>query len=151
MPAPYTFTENILAYYVQVHDEVGEKIKIDGGLRVENTNQSYVSSWCHGNFCRAISRILFLYSDSCCQSAQFKYELNAKSAIRLDYYRSIYRPAFADLIPFLDPNANETYSTIGNDSLQHTVIDNFDLRYELFPKGLDQLLVGVFYKYLTNS
>lgn len=142
----YTFSENISAYYVQLHDEVGEKVKIDGGVRIENTDQSYVSSLPAIFEGKSAS---FVYTDVL-PSAQVKYEFNSKSALRLDYFRSIYRPAFADLIPFLDPNANETYPVLGSDSLRHSVIDNFDLRYELFPKGLDQLLVGVFYKYLTD-
>jgi outer membrane receptor protein involved in Fe transport len=34
----------------------------------------------------------------------------------------------------------------GNDSLKHSTADNFDLRYEFFGTGADQLLAGVFYK-----
>ena len=142
----YTFTEDIMAYYLQLHYEPIEKIKIDGGLRVENTDQSYMSS---------LPSVLqgksgaFSYADFL-PSIQGKYELNSKSALRLSYYRSIYRPAYADLVPFIDPNADEIYPSQGNPDVRHTVVDNFDLRYELFPKGLDQFLFGVFYKGITD-
>jgi outer membrane receptor protein involved in Fe transport len=47
-----------------------------------------------------------------------------------------------------DPETGQTEK--GNPYLKRTTADNFDLRYEYFPKGLDQLLVGVFYKRLKN-
>ena len=34
--------------------------------------------------------------------------------------------------------------------LEHTVADNIDLRYEFFPKGSEQVMVGLFYKHLHN-
>ena len=142
----YTFTEDIMDYYVQLHYEPIEKIKIDGGVRVENTDQSYVTSLPVNLDAKTGE---FIYTDVL-PSIQCKYELNSKSAIRLSYFRSIYRPAYADLIPFTDPNANDIYPTKGNAHIKHTVIDNVDLRYELFPKGLDQLLIGVFYKSITD-
>jgi len=142
----YNFTENISAYYLQLHYEIGRRIKFDGGARIENTDQSYASS---APVNLAGKYGTFIYSDFL-PSVQGKYEINTKSAIRLSYFKSIYRPAYADLVPFVDPNANEIFPVQGDPTIQHTTVDNYDLRYELFPKGLDQLLVGVFYKYLTN-
>ncbi len=142
----YNFTENIFSYYIQLHEEIGNKVKLDGGARVENTDQSYESSapvnliGKYGNF---------TYTDVL-PSIQGKYEINKISAVRLSYFRSVYRPAYADLVPFADPNSNELYQTQGNPDVRHTVIDNYDLRYELFPKGLDQFMIGVFYKSLTD-
>jgi outer membrane receptor protein involved in Fe transport len=47
-----------------------------------------------------------------------------------------------------DPDAD--YTEIGNPNLKRVTADNYDLRYEFFPKALDQLLVGVFYKRINN-
>ena len=146
-PGVYTFTEDILAYYVQLHEELTDRIKLDGGVRLESTTQSYVSSL---PVSIAGKTGDFAYTDFL-PSLQGKYELNKKSAIRVSYFKSIYRPAYADLIPFLDNNAaNEIYPTIGNPNIRHTIVDNFDLRYELFPKGLDQVLVNAFYKSIKD-
>jgi hypothetical protein len=60
------------------------------------------------------------------------------------------RPAFADLIPYPDQTPDDPYAHLGSPYLQHTVIDNFDLRYEFFPGTFDEFMVGGFYKYLTN-
>lgn len=142
----YTFTENISAYYVQLHDEVGTRLKLDGGVRMENTYQEYNSSL---PVSQAGKSARYSYSDLL-PSLMMKYELTEKSALRASYFRSVNRPAFADLIPFLDPTANENYGSIGNDTLQRSLITNLDVRYEMFPKGLDQLLVGLFYKHLQD-
>jgi outer membrane receptor protein involved in Fe transport len=34
--------------------------------------------------------------------------------------------------------------------LQHTTINNYDLRYEVFPGAFDEFLIGGFFKYLIN-
>jgi hypothetical protein len=39
---------------------------------------------------------------------------------------------------------------IGNPYLQHTVINNYDLRYEFFPGVFDEFMLGAFYKQLIN-
>ncbi len=142
----YTFGENILSYYLQLHEEIGNKIKLDGGFRIENTTQDYMTTLPVSQSGKSAN---YDYSDFL-PSIQGKYELNTKSAVRASYFRSIFRPAFADLVPFIDPNANDIYTTQGNAFIQHTSVENFDLRYELFPKGLDQFLVGAFYKIINN-
>jgi outer membrane receptor protein involved in Fe transport len=47
-----------------------------------------------------------------------------------------------------DPDAD--YLEYGNTDLKHATADNYDIRYEFFPKPLDQLLFGVFYKKIAN-
>ncbi|MGN6566440.1 MAG: TonB-dependent receptor domain-containing protein, partial [Flavipsychrobacter sp.] len=141
----YTFKENLTAYYAQAHIEVGD-LKLLGGVRIENTQQNYVSSL---PVTIAGKEANYNYTDLL-PSVQGKYDFNSKSGLRFSYFKSLYRPAYADLIPFPDQSSNEVYNTIGNPYLQHTVIHNADLRYELFPKGLDELMFGGFYKYIIN-
>ncbi|MBS1688204.1 MAG: outer membrane beta-barrel protein, partial [Bacteroidetes bacterium] len=141
----YTFKENLTAYYAQAHIEVGD-LKVLGGVRIENTQQNYVSSL---PVTIAGKEANYNYTDLL-PSVQGKYDFNSKSGLRFSYFKSLYRPAYADLIPFADQSSNEVYNTMGNPYLRHTVIHNADLRYELFPKGLDQLMVGGFYKYIVD-
>jgi outer membrane receptor protein involved in Fe transport len=44
----------------------------------------------------------------------------------------------------------EYFTEIGNPYLKHVQANNFDIRYELFPGGADQILAGAFYKELQN-
>lgn len=142
----YTATENITAGYIQGKYNFLKQLEITGGVRIENTYQNYISQldvWKDGKTA-TISYLDFL------PSIQGKYSLDEKQAIRASYFRSILRPNFADLIPSVNNIVNDTYDTKGNPHIQHTVIDNFDLRYEMFPKGLDQVMLGAFYKIITN-
>lgn len=146
-PGIYTFKEDVGAGYGQVKIIVNKKWDILTGVRVETTHQNYISSLpvtVAGKFAD-ITYIDFL------PSLQGKYAISSKKAIRFSYFRSIYRPAYADLINFPErSSSNDSYLTQGNPYLQHTSIDNFDFRYEMFPKGLDQFMVGAFYKFITN-
>ncbi|HEY6899116.1 MAG TPA: TonB-dependent receptor, partial [Puia sp.] len=83
-------------------------------------------------------------------SGDIKYALAPKQALRLSYYSAISRPNFYDVVPHIGGDVDQDYQEKGNPNLKRTTADNFDLRYEYFPRGLDQLLIGVFYKDIRN-
>jgi TonB-dependent receptor len=142
-PNNYTATEIVYAeyamfrYYAQ-HWEGG------GGLRVENTQDNWnikVHSATAPSFGGQT------YQDFL-PSAFFKYRLSAREYLHLTYDRSISRPNYYELVPATALTGNN-YTT-GNPFLQHSVADNFDIRYELFPKGEQHFFVGAFYKHIQN-
>ena len=145
-PGTYTFTENIQGGYGMAQYFISDKFDVIFGLRTEHTYQTYDSNlpvYLYGK------TATITYTDYL-PSINAKYALTDNQAVRASYFQSILRPAFADLIPYPDPITNDTYSSTGNPNLQHTVIDNYDLRYEFFPGVFDEFMGGVFYKYLTN-
>ncbi len=141
----YTFNETISAGYVQGKWQLTDKLEALGGVRVENTVQNYdtqLSASQPGKSGRITYRDLL-------PSALFKYDLAANQSLRLSYYRALARPGFAELIP--DGPQGDIFKEQGNPSgLNHTIADNIDLRYELFPKDADELLLGVFYKNIQD-
>jgi len=146
-PGIYHAYENVAAGYAQLKYNFSARFEAIGGLRVENTHQNYVSSL---NPALAGKTADINYTDFL-PSVQGKYSFTERRALRFSYFRSIFRPSFADLIPFpTKSGSNDTYLTEGNPYIKHTVIDNFDLRYEIFPKGLDQYMIGAFYKIINN-
>lgn len=145
-PGIYTFKEDIAAGYGQVKYRFTKRWDLLGGLRVERTKQSYVSSL---PVTVAGKYGSFGYTDFL-PSVQLKDSLNPRRALRFSYFRSIYRPAYADLIPFYDRSGSESYATVGNPYIKHTIADNFDARFEVFGQGLDQFMVGAFFKTLKN-
>jgi TonB-dependent receptor len=145
-PGTYTFTENVQEGYGMVQYFISTKLDIIFGLRTEHTYQSYYSNL-PSNLPGKTATIT--YTDYL-PSINAKYAITDNQALRASYYQSILRPAFADLIPYPDPIADDNYLHTGNPNLQHTVIDNYDLRYEFFPGVFDEFMGGVFFKYLTN-
>lgn len=141
----YMAEENVGAAYGMVKLEYNN-LQITGGARYENTDltwNSHVPQSVKGKT-GSIS-----YYDVL-PSAHIKYSIDKKMAIRASYYSAISRPNFYEVVPHTSGDPDADYVEIGNPNLKRTTADNFDLRYELFPQGLDQLLAGVFYKKLNN-
>ncbi|HXC06043.1 MAG TPA: TonB-dependent receptor, partial [Bacteroidia bacterium] len=140
----YWLQENINAWYGQLKFSLGPKLEILGGIRTENTSQVYVTNepasipGQHGSK---------LYSDML-PSFSLKYALSRKQNLRLSYFASVSRPGYFEIVPYTI--VGEYFDEEGNPYLKHTQADNFDLRYELFPKPSEQILVGVFYKNITD-
>ncbi len=141
----YTVDENITAYYYQVKFNPIKKFQIIGGVRYEDTYQSYSTASdpkkvIGANGTRTYQDML--------PSIHIKYAITAQQNIRLSYFASISRPGFFEVIPYSIPG--ESWNEKGNVKLKHMLADNYDLRYEFFSKGADQLMAGLFYKNIIN-
>ncbi|RYY20604.1 MAG: TonB-dependent receptor, partial [Sphingobacteriaceae bacterium] len=141
----YNFTENVGAGYGQFKFTVG-KLQTLGGVRYERTNQNWFSALPSNQAGKTGS---IKYYDFL-PSLNFKYMLNDQQNLRLSYYSAISRPGFYELIPHTGGDPDVDYQEVGNPDLKRVTAENFDLRYEFFPKVLDQLLAGVFYKNINN-
>ena len=143
-PNTYTSKEDILAGYVQAKLMATTKLQVLGGVRVENTKQQY-NTVMPETFDGRYGTIS--YTDLL-PSLHLKYLLSKKQNLRLSYYKALSRPGFFEVIPY--KVAGEFYDEGGNPYVKHTTADNLDFRYELFPNGADQFLIGTFFKRLHN-
>ena len=141
----YTFEEKITAEYVQGKWNLTNKLELLGGVRAEHTNQHYETLLTKDVDAKSGT---IDYTDVL-PSAQLKLALTPNQNLRFAYYRAIARPGFSELIP--DGADGEFFKEVGDPiHLKHTIADNLDLRYELYSKGSDQLLLGGFYKDIQN-
>ncbi|GAB4043289.1 TonB-dependent receptor [Spirosoma jeollabukense] len=140
----YTAKEQIAAGYVQGKVTLASRWQLMGGVRFENTNQAYVSQLPVTSTGKT-GKINYL---DILPSLHLKYHLSTLENVRFSYFRGISRPGYFELVPALFPG--DYYTESGNPYLKHTVADNIDLRYELFPGGSQQLLIGGFYKNIQN-
>lgn len=143
-PNTYTSHENVSAGYLQFSVMASKKLEVLGGVRVEHTEQGF-NTVMPESFAGRYGTVS--YTDPM-PSLHLKYALSDKQNLRLSYFRSIVRPDFYEIIP--TQIVGELFDIKGNDSLKHSTADNIDLRYEWFPGGADQLLVGGFYKKIHN-
>ncbi len=143
----YTFTENIGGIYGMAKYFISSKLDIIFGVRQESTNQSYDTNQ-PATFAGKSGTIV--YTDLL-PSVAIRYAFTNEQALRAAYFKSILRPSFYDLVPAVDNSQDDAfYDHIGNPYLNHTVIDNYDLRYEFFPGVFDEFMVGGFYKYIMD-
>lgn len=78
------------------------------------------------------------------------YDLTEKTKIRFAYYKSVNRPEFRELAPFLFYDYQFDAEKYGNPDLETAKIDNLDLRYEIYPRKGEAISIGAFYKQFTN-
>lgn len=140
----YSVTEDVTGYYGQAKLVGSDKFSILAGARLENTNLSYATPMPESFVGRSGSQN---YMDLL-PSVHLKYNLNSKQSLRLSYFSSISRPGFFEVTPYLING--DYFDEMGNLYLKRTQSKNFDFRYEWFPKSTDQLLVGLFYKAITD-
>jgi len=140
----YTATEDVSAYYGMAKVTF-PKLEIIAGLRAETTSQDIHVIQDITN----ASDITKNYTDML-PSINLKYKLTEITNLRLAYYASISRPAYFELSPTVSTGASSGISTVGNPALLHTTANNYDLRYEIFPKADEQIFIGTYYKQLTN-
>ncbi|MBB2148077.1 TonB-dependent receptor [Pedobacter gandavensis] len=139
----YRATEDVTAGFGMLKFKLN-KFETLLGLRVENTKQHYDNDLPVTQAGKTGDKS---YSDLL-PSINIKYILNQKTNLRLSYFASINRPSFYELVPA--PRKGDEYNETGNPELKHATADNFDIRYELFPKSNEQILIGAFYKKIHN-
>ena len=139
----YDSKEHIGAAYLMttVKTPWGE---LNAGVRAEHTNQIYTMLQKFRNMGQVGEQSYWDWLPS----ASIKWTPTKKMNVRLSYYRSINRPGFYEIVPY--QIMGEEYQEKGNPNLKRARIDNVDLRWEWFPSATEQVLAGVFYKYLQD-
>lgn len=83
-------------------------------------------------------------------SALISYSFNNKNLIRAAYGKTVNRPEFRELAPFAFYDYKRNAIMNGNPNLTFATIDNFDLRWEVYPSSGEFFSAGVFYKSFIN-
>lgn len=123
-----------------------EKFRFVGGARLESYNQRFEYTEFGSNLDKVIDTTVV----DILPSINFIYSINDKMNLRASYYKTVSRPEFRELAPFAFYNFQYDNILSGNTSLKRAVIDNFDLRYEIFPGAGQVLSVSGFYKNFIN-
>lgn len=79
-----------------------------------------------------------------------KYSLDESNILRLSASRTVTRPAFIEMAPFLYQESYGSAQIRGNEDLQNGYNYNFDLRYEMLNKNGNMLSVTGYFKNLDS-
>ena len=140
----YTASNFLNVFYIGSDFDISKKINVSGGVRAEYNILKMESQDDFGPI-RVNNPIL-----SILPSFNMSYSFNDKHLIRGGYGRTVNRPEFRELAPFLFYDYQLESSRVGNPELQTATIDNVDLRYEFYPRPGETFSVGGFYKRFTN-
>lgn len=84
-------------------------------------------------------------------SINLTYELTDKTNLRLSASKTVARPEFRELAPFVFFDFNFMSDVTGRPDLVRTQIQNYDFRYEFYPGEGQMISVSTFYKRFTNA
>jgi TonB-dependent receptor len=82
--------------------------------------------------------------------ANIMYMVNEKNQVRMSAMTTVNRPEFRELAPFLFYDYKLQAGRFGNPDLEMATIQNFDARWEYYPRTGEVLSLGAFYKYFKN-
>ena len=140
----YDAESNLDAGYLMI-DNVFNKWRIIWGARIENYSQN-LNSIDEANLPVVVDDTQL----DILPSFNLIYSLNKKQNLRMSGSKTLNRPEFRELAPFLFYDFDTRFNTSGNPTLKITDIYNADLRYEFF-LGKGQLFsVSTFYKNFKN-
>lgn len=78
------------------------------------------------------------------------YDISETQKLRFGYGRTVNRPEFREVAPFLFYDYEMDANRNGNPNLKTATINNLDLRYELYPRVGETISFGAFYKNFKN-
>jgi hypothetical protein len=146
---PYSASSTLQAGYLMFDMKLQTWLRAVFGARVENYRQVLTMN----NADYYISQKQTVKDTTVLDilpSANLIFSLTEKQNIRASYSRTLNRPEFRELAPFAFWDFNTEYLFSGNDTLQRAVIDNYDLRYEIYPGRGQIASASVFYKNFNN-
>ena len=136
----YNASSKLNAGYLMLDNSFGI-FRLIWGLRVEGYSQILNSKFDNGN-----PAIINSSQTDYLPSANLIVGITKKQNIRLSFSKTLNRPEFRELAPFLFYDPATGRNTQGTPSLKIAKISNADFRYEIFP-GKGQLFsVSAFYK-----
>jgi hypothetical protein len=139
----YEGTNRLIAGYISGSFPVG-KFDIAAGIRVENNVQTLASQTYEGavDIENPLTYPL--------PFANIAYNISDRSLVRAAYSRTVNRPEFRELAPFLFYAFEYDANFFGNPDLETAVINNFDARWEMYPNPGESISAGAFYKHFKN-
>ncbi len=139
----YTGDENIDAGFAMIELPLHSKLKFIGGARYERTYSEVVtqdSSYASG----------IIDEDDILPSVNMIYKIGENMNLRGAYGRTLARPNFREMAPVVMYEFADGYYFVGNPNLKRTLIDNFDLRWEIFPRIGEVMAASLFYKHFDQ-
>ncbi|MFT5725816.1 MAG: TonB-dependent receptor, partial [Bacteroidia bacterium] len=148
----YDGTQTVMAGFAQINTPfINKKWNFTGGLRVETTNvlvQSLLQTEKDGVLenIDLLPSINITYNFIDKELVQDDPSSRRIGNLRFGISQTLARPTFRELAPFPSFFFTGDYVLIGNPELKRTLIQNYDVRYELYPSKGKSISVSGFYK-----
>lgn len=155
----YDGENQLVAGFLSVKAPVGKRVVVVGGARYENNVQSIKAVVNIDTISPRVETKFLL------PSVNATYNITEKALVRGGYGKTLNRPEFREWAPIyfydfddLAGNKGSLFPTTASrnkdnnqgDTLKVAEIQNFDVRYELYPASGEMVQLGAFYKSFRN-
>lgn len=132
------------AAFLQFDNQIGNRIRAVWGVRVEDFDQLI------GSVKKSDLRHVYNRVRDYLPGINITYKVTDKTNLRVSGSQTVVRPEFRELSTFQFYDFDLSATVAGNTGLVRTKVSNFDVRYEMYPRGGELFTFGVFYKYFKN-
>lgn len=146
----YDASQQVAAGYGMVDLSMTPRARVIAGLRVEHFQQDVNT--------RDLFSLSFdpqvitarLDETNLFPSVNLVYAVTPEANFRVGFSQTANRPEFRELAPFEFTDVVGGRASVGNPDLQQAIIQNVDVRYEMFPRAEEVLAVSFFYKHFDD-
>ncbi len=147
----YDGQQDITGVYGMIELPLTRRLLLITGARYERTDMSVHNLYDPADTLTGRYKSGTIKEDDWLPSMNIIYRLNDQTNFRVAYGRTLARPTMREFAPYRSENYGSGSSAVeGNANLERTLIDNWDLRAEVFPRPGEVLAVSAFYKALKN-
>jgi TonB-dependent receptor len=139
----FNATENIIGGYIMLNQNLGPKLFMIAGVRIENTSQEYQGNQYDAD--EDENTLSEKVSDSYINvlpGLHLKYDFNKTTILRAAWTNTLARPNYFSLVPYREINREDNEIAIGNPDLIPTTSMNFDLMFEKYFRTIGIISAG---------
>ncbi len=141
----YSATEQLMAGYAMMELPLNDKIKLIGGARLEKANIDV-----HSVTPQGLDTTSRLRNTDVLPSLALTWQLSNTQNLRVSASQTLSRPEYRELSPIAYLEIGGNNEERGNPGLKRSLIQNYDVRWELYPGSGEVLSLGVFVKNFAN-
>lgn len=145
----YTAGQTIYATFAMLDFPLlllGTEWRLIGGVRLENSYQTLHS----GNLQNEDVDVEYKTIDLL-PSINAIYIINTMMNLRFAYSKTVNRQEFREFAPFAFYDFSTQLTTYGNPNLKRALVDNYDVRWEMFPDIGELLSISYFHKKISHA
>ncbi|MDZ7316689.1 MAG: TonB-dependent receptor [candidate division KSB1 bacterium] len=142
----YDAEENVSSAYAMLQQNIGKRLKLIFGARLENTSvfyRGYEMTEGSDSLAPASGKSEYVHL---LPSLHVRYEPGHRLVLRAAYSKSIARPDFYDLVPYRELKRAGEVLRVGNPDLMPCRSHNWDFSIERYDQGVGLFSTGIFHK-----
>lgn len=141
----YHATEHLAAGYAMVELPFASRLKLVGGARVERSDINVGSLTAQG-----LDTTSRLRNTDLLPSVSMTFSLTESQNLRVSATQTLSRPEYRELSPVAYLDVGGTNEERGNPGLRRALIQNYDLRWEMYPNSGEVISLAAFVKRFSS-